>query len=303
MRYAEGAWERIGPAPAVDDAFLDLHLAPWPELRRRRWSVLGGGLRHVNLRSEDVVARIAVLPGSSVKKEGTLLRRMAGRVRVPRVVGESRTVLLLEHVPHEELPATADAAARAGEALRRVHDLPAERGGIVGDDGTVTEPFDDVLAALLAWGEPGLGAGADAGRRLGPLADRVRRAWRGTRPALAAACARPTFLHGDFKPANVKWLPTERDVLVLDWEFAWHGPAWMDVGQFLRWEGDGPVADAFLRAAVPGSDAREVRRVAALLDLFNLVGLLDRAGSAPVRERDLLGRIRATLEEEEKDRK
>jgi aminoglycoside phosphotransferase (APT) family kinase protein len=137
----------------------------------------------------------------------------------------------------------------------------------------------------------------DAGRRLGPLAGRVRALLDAERPALLEAGAAPCLLHADFKPANVKWLPREREVLLLDWEFAWSGPPLFDLGQFLRWDVPPPFADALAASyeAAGGTLRPGWRRTAELLDLFNLVGLLDHPTAMPVRDADLLARVERTL--------
>jgi aminoglycoside phosphotransferase (APT) family kinase protein len=105
------------------------------------------------------------------------------------------------------------------------------------------------------------------------------------------------LVHSDFKPTNIKWLPEVQDVLVLDWEFAWSGPGLFDLGQMLRWDPSAAFAAGlecgYRRAG--GVLAADWRRLAELLDLFNLVGLLDDDGPRPRRHADLLARIDATL--------
>jgi aminoglycoside phosphotransferase (APT) family kinase protein len=106
------------------------------------------------------------------------------------------------------------------------------------------------------------------------------------------------LVHSDYKPANVKWLPDERDVLVLDWEFAWAGPPLLDAGMILRW-GAPPAFVSGLACGYRASGGELPdgwRRTADLLDLFNLVGLLAMETSDPVREGDLLRRIEETLQ-------
>ena len=124
----------------------------------------------------------------------------------------------------------------------------------------------------------------------------MRRAWGAGHAALERACASAAFVHGDFKPANLKWLPATAEVLVLDLEFAWAGPALMDVGQLLRWDVPAAFTEAFATAYVAGGGRLPDgwRRTADLLDLFNVVGLLDHAGDLPTRDADLLARARRT---------
>jgi aminoglycoside/choline kinase family phosphotransferase len=254
------------------------------------------------VRVGDVVARLAVAADHDLGKEAAAHARLAGRVRVPRVLDldPDARVMLLEFVAHEPLPATAEAGAAVGRVAAAVHGLrfptwgffaPGAPSGVLRPEPTHPTALD----ALLAWADGAL-AGA-AGAHLGPaLVAAVRRAWGAGHAALERACASAAFVHGDFKPANLKWLPATGEVLVLDLEFAWAGPALMDVGQLLRWDVPAAFTEAFATAYVAGGGRLPDgwRRTADLLDLFNVVGLLDHAGDLPTRDADLLARARRT---------
>lgn len=198
-------------------------------------------------------------------------------------------------MPHAPLPPTRRAGARVGAAAARIHAITFAQAGFLDASLAVAEPFDaGALAGLRAWAD-GLLEG-DAGARLGAArVAAVRRAWDARAAELAAACAQPALVHSDYKPTNVRWLPEEEEALVLDWEFAWSGPALLDVGMMLRWRPPEPFVGG-LAAGLRGGGAALVddwRRLAELLDLFNLVGLLARAGGR--RSADLLARVDATL--------
>ena len=295
LPYAESGWERSVELPASTTAFVEEILARWPELAGEPHLVLGGGLRTLHLRFGARVARIALAPENDLRKEAALLRLVAPHVCVPRVLDGDERVLLLEYVPHVELPATVQAAKRVGRAAAKIHAHRFERSGILDGDLGIPAPFPSALEGLRAWGEEVL-AGR-AGERLGTRAAEVRALWRKSETMLHAACAQPSLVHADFKPANVKWLPDENDVLVLDWEFAWSGPALMDIGQFLRWGAPGPFVAALVRSyretggELPGG----WRRTGELLDLFNLVGMLGEQGERPIKQADLLRRVEETL--------
>jgi aminoglycoside phosphotransferase (APT) family kinase protein len=295
LSYPEPQWERSVACPAIDDAFLDAHLSGRPELRRRRWTPLPGGLRHAMLRSDDLVLRVALSAEQDLAREAAVLRHVASSVRVPRVVDAWEGALVLEHVAHEELPASDEAGRAAGRAAARLHRTRYERSGFLDASLRVPSPFPGALRGLLDWaGEALRGA---SGRALGDVAAEVSALWRAHAPALETACAAPALVHADFKAANVKWLPRERDVLLLDWEFAWAGPPLMDLGQMLRWEEPPP----FRRGLEEGYRGEGGvlpdgwRRTAEALDLFALVGLLDASEGKPTRVRDLVRRIRATV--------
>lgn len=292
----ESGWERSLEVPASREARIREAVARWPELAAHEPEVLQGGLRSLNVRFGRRVVRMALAPKHDLRKEAALLRLVRPEVRVPEVLDGDEHALLLEYVPHEELQANARAARAVGRAAARIHARGFEQSGFLDGDLAIPEPFPGALEGLGAWADELL-AGR-AGERLGELADKVREVWERSASLLRAACARPALVHADFKPFNVKWVPSESDVLVLDWEFAWAGPPLMDVGQFLRWGAPGAFVAGFVRAyRDEGGELPDGwRRTAELLDLFHLVGMLGEEGERPVRRRDLLARVQATLQ-------
>jgi hypothetical protein len=291
----ELSWGRSVPLPEVTPEFLEEHLADWPDLASREWGVLGGGLRSLNLRSGELVLRIA-LEGDALQKEAALLRWLEPQIRVPRLLRSSERALLMEHVPHAPLPATEEAGRRVGAAIARIQSRTFDRAGMLGPDLRVVEPFVTGLSGLRDWAERLL-EGA-AGARLGPERGRaLRRLWDAHEGAMVAASSQPVLVHSDFKPTNVKWLPTEQDVLVLDWEFAWSGPALFDLGMMFRWEPPELFVEGVLASLHDaGIDAGpNARRLAELFDVFNLVGFLGDERDRPKRYRDVLDRVDRTL--------
>src|SRR5262245_21045895 len=243
LPWADAAWERSVALPPDLDALCSPHERRWPDLSGKPREVLGGGLRSLNVRvGSDRVVRLALAEEHDLEKEAALLRLVSPDVRVPRLLDAAPRALLLEHVPHEDLPAAVDVAARVGRAAARIHAHRFERSGMLDGDLRVREPFPTAWDALRGWAEAAIAR--SAGRRLGDRAARVVAAWEAEGTALRAACASPRLVHADFKPANVKWIPGEREVLVLDWEFAWAGPPLADLGQFLRWGAPEPFVAA-----------------------------------------------------------
>lgn len=297
LSYPEAAWERSVAVPATGDALLSTCLAPWPDLGARPRRTLSGGLRAWNLLlGDDVVARLALAPDHDLVKERALLDAMHGVVRVPRVLDGDARILLLEHVPHEELPATEEVGEAVGRAAAAIHARRFPTWGFLDAALARSTPTPRALDALRAHAEDALRAGA--GPRLGALADGVRAALDAEAAALDASCSPAVLVHADFKPANLKWVPAERAVLVLDWEFAWAGPALFDVGQLFRWDVAAPFERGFVRAyrGAGGGLPSEWRRVADAWDLVNLVGLLAAPGDHPIRDRDCVRRVRRTLD-------
>jgi aminoglycoside phosphotransferase (APT) family kinase protein len=140
------------------------------------------------------------------------------------------------------------------------------------------------------------GAASPAGDRT--IAERIGRFIDERRDEYHRDAEGPVLLHGDFKVSNLFWVPAANAPLVLDWEFAYSGPALMDVGQLFRWEPSEIFARAFAASyrghggTLPDGDWR---RAAASFDLVNLCGLLERAEPGSRRAIDVREGIVRTL--------
>jgi len=288
LRYAESEWERSTARPAIDEAFVHHHLGPWPELLDQPWTVLSGGLRSVHLRVGDVVARVDPQGSGSLRKEAALHRLVAADVRVPRVLDANESVLLMENVTHEELPASEQAGERVGRSAAAIHAHGFEHSGFFDENLEIAAPFASAYDGLRAWGEEQL-----ANERLAPWRVRIDAVWKAAEQRLRETSQDPVLVHADFKPANVKWLAEEEDVVVFDWEFAWSGPALMDLGQMIRWD----VPEAFTRGLERGYGnlPKDWKQLAELFDLFNMVTFVADGEGRPLRTRDAMARIEKTL--------
>jgi Ser/Thr protein kinase RdoA (MazF antagonist) len=241
------------------------------------------------VRIGDVVARIDRAARGTLRKEAALLRRVAGAgVRVPRVLGASDRVLLLEYVDHAELPDSEHAGECVGRAAAAIHAHRFGCAGFLDAQLQIPEPFSSAYDGLRAWGEEQL-----AHERLAPWRQRVRAAWDKAEARMREVSEDPVLVHADFKPANVKWVPAEQGVVVFDWEFTWSGPALMDLGQMLRWGVPAPFARGLERGY--GDLPRDWQRLGELFDLFNLVAFVADGSTRPIRTRDAITRIEATL--------
>jgi aminoglycoside phosphotransferase (APT) family kinase protein len=291
----EDTWERSVALPTIDRAWLGHAFAGLdPDLAAREWTVLAGGLRSVNLKSGDLVARIAVGDTANVHREAALLRHVAARVCVPEVIDVSDTVLLMRFVPHGPLPASTEVGRAVGATAAAIHSTHFAAAGMLDEALQVREPWSSVLDGLREHVDMLLNGGA--GRRLGARAQAIRARWDRHAARMYEAARHSVLVHSDFKPTNVKWTHAAR-VLVLDWEFAWSGPALFDVGQLLRWDPPPAFTEGFAAGylAEGGTLPEDWRTTAMLFDLFNLVFFANDEAIRPIRDRDVLARIDRTL--------
>lgn len=288
----ERAWERPPQVDADDPA----------DVVRRRLGptsasveLLPGGFANLNVRvGADRVLRVYLRDPAVRPKEALLLRRGWRSLRVPAVLDEGDDFLLLERVAHGPLLATAEHGAAVGRALAELHQVRFDVAGHLGRDLTVVEPFPCAVSALRAHVDDLLEG--PAGALMHDFAAPLRAFLAERADRLRASAGPPVLLHGDFKASNLHWTTDER-LLVLDWEFAWAGPALMDVGQLARWAPPDAFCEAFAASyrGAGGALPHEWRRDAAAFDLANLVGLLASAPAGSRRALDVRGRIAETL--------
>jgi len=289
LRYAESGWERAKDLPSIDEDYLRPLLEPWPDLVGQAWSVLSGGLRGIHIRIGDIVARIDADGHGSLPVEAEIHRRLADDIRTPRLLGSSDRVLLLEYIGHEELPGSEHAGECVGRAAAAIHACEFAKSGFFDAQLKIPAPFASAYDGLRAWGELQLAENA-----LAPWRERVYSVLDDNEERMREVSSQPVLTHADFKPANVKWMPAENDVVVLDWEFAWSGPALMDLGQMIRWG----APDEFARglAAGYGELPDDWQRLGELFDLFNMLGFIADGANRPLRTRDAVARLEKTLD-------
>jgi Ser/Thr protein kinase RdoA (MazF antagonist) len=262
--------------------------------------------------AERQVVRIHARNPGRAEVDGALLRLVRGLLPVPEVLevrpasGEMPALLVTSYLPGVRgdllLPdlddeALATVGRHVGGLVAALGSMPLLRpGDLVGPDLRI-EPWD-LPDGLPGWVQAHLPALAhwsyDEKAALGDLAADAQE--------LLDTVARTCLVHSDLNPKNLLVDPVTLEVTgLLDWEFAHAGHPFTDLGNVLRFEGDGrwqPYADAVLAAyqerhGTPPEPARDLARAA---DLWALVDLAARRGSNPVAERaeDLLrARVRS----------
>jgi aminoglycoside phosphotransferase (APT) family kinase protein len=246
--------------------------------------LLSGGLANLNLDLGDGrVLRLYLRDAASIPREVALMRTPWRHLRVPAVLDHGHDHVLMERVPHTPTLGTAEHGRALGRALAEVHARRFDTAGFLTEDArSIATPFASVTDAFSEYVQ-GLEPLEPALRDTLTARLDADRAW---------LDADPVLLHGDFKASNLHACADGDLPLVLDWEFAYAGPALMDIGQLFRWGAPDAFADAFASAYTAGGRALpgDWRSRAARADAVNLAGLLARSepGSARaqvVRER------------------
>lgn len=288
LHNPERAWARTAGLVRWDESEIERRIGPVSG----RIELLSGGLANLNLHVEGKgVLRIYRSELGAPRKEAQLLSLPWQRLRVPRVMQEGPDFLLLEHVPHSPLHDGEKQGWAVGAALAEIHARRYPQAGLLSPKLVVSHSLGPELESLEQHARERL---QRAGRaELGPALQR--------RLAPARASLREleqpfVLLHSDFKVSNLHWTPAEQ-LLVLDWETAYAGPALLDIGQLLRWEPPGPFVGAFARAYQEhgGHLPRDWRQHAEAFDALNLASLLGGSEPGSRRAREVEARLQQTL--------
>lgn len=249
---------------------------------------LSGGLANQTFRlGTDRVLRLYLRDKDVMTKEVALLTHPWESFRTPQVYDQGDDYLILEYVAHGALENTAQQGRAVGAALAEIHRFPADQSGFFDDNFRVVKPLGDFVPGAIDYLDTLLAKKTDI-----PLLNGLKTLLVNARDTLAPFTQEAVRLHGDFKPSNLHW--TEHDqLLILDWEFTYAGPALMDVGQLARWGMPEPFRNAFeiTYRENGGQLDPQWRPVAEQLDIINLAGLLAASERNSVRHADLESRI------------
>lgn len=253
-------WQRGTPALEVDDGRLgDVLMAVFPGARLRSATPLSGGLANTNLRLSfagepgDLVLRLYQRDPGQMAKEAAIAGRLRDRVPVaafvhvepdPAPLGAPFALLRwVDGVTMDSVLPALDQAAldglgeTLGRLLATIHGERFGRSGFLDGNLNVVEPFVPGGAGLIAFCAEAM-ADDLVRRRLGKERCRALMAhvedhahgldqWRGS----------PCLTHADFGGSNilVKQADGVFDVAaVLDWEFAFAGSPFFDLGNLTR---------------------------------------------------------------------
>jgi hypothetical protein len=313
----EREWKRAVQLATLDRREVERRIGP----TQASLELLSGGQANINVRvGADRVLRIYRRDRDARAREQWLLQRAWQSFVTPTIhdAGDGRRndadgkrndadddFLVLDYIAHGPLLAIAEHGDAVGRALAEIHQTRFGASGLLTvRPGArhleaeaaldVSAPFGDVAEAFRKHARAELERAPWLDDGLRSAVDDLLRA---NADALRREAASPVLLHGDFKASNLHWTSDDQ-LLVLDWEFAYAGPALMDIGQLLRWSPPSPFVDAFANgyAAHGGVLPSGWKRLAEIFDLVNLAGLATNADDRSARARDITRRLAATTQ-------
>jgi aminoglycoside phosphotransferase (APT) family kinase protein len=322
----KSGWKTAAPPPPLSAATVEALLAGWRGSRRvADVRPLEGGLRNRNYRVQFTDSRNAFVlrffdrDPTACAKEAAVLALVHGEVPVPDVLhieanGRDEfppflVATFIEGVSLRELKrrgdsrAIGEAAYDVGRVLARIGRRKFDRSGLL----TPTLAIDSgVFEGMTASGlveyfaqSPVFQQRVDA-----PLRERLKE-WTRASEELFSEPPGATLVHGDYNAANILVRETNRGWIVaaiLDWEFAFAGTVWCDVGNMLRYErADRPRFEPhFSRGCIDGglSMPDDWRERARLADLPALCDLLTRPAAPDAVVDDVRSLISATVSSE-----
>ena len=270
----ERVWTRA-PTASIERDEVERRIGPTSDALE----LLAGGLVNLNIRvGRDRVLRIfrgldsgtVFRDASVVGKEAALASRDWRSFCTPKVLARGPDFLVYEYVEHAPLSEAHGAAV--GHALAEIHATTYAATGFLGDDLALVRPFEDDDFTPRMYGHSALA-------EVGPLFDvelsaRIAAFLDADPVAARNAVDVPVLTHSDFKASNIHWAMTGMP-LVLDWESAWAGSRYIDIGQLLRWHPPERFVRDFAAAYVDGGGilVDDWRRFAETVDLGSLIGL------------------------------
>lgn len=190
-------------------------------------------------------------------KEGVLLRDILQR-------GEERQI--------------AKVAESVGSVLACIHSHTFECPGFFSKDLSIATPFNMNTNEYFSFISESLDNGA-TGHWLGAeVTEQVRKFCESHRSLLSEIHEPPVLVHSDFNGLNLLMIekPNGFEVsAVLDWEFAFSGRRYVDIGNMLRYEHDNSLFERHFIEAYGGSGGFLDENWALLSKLEDLIALCD----------------------------
>lgn len=187
-------------------------------------------------------------------------------------------VLLRDILQRGEESQIAKVAESVGSVLARIHSHTFECPGFFAGDLTIANPFNMDENEYYSFISESLD-NESTGHWLGAeVTEKVRSFCESHRSLLSEIHEPPVLVHSDFNGLNLLMIekPNGFEVsAVLDWEFAFSGRRYVDIGNMLRYEHDNSLFERHFIKAYRGSGGFLDENWALLSKLEDLIALCD----------------------------
>ncbi|UNK15788.1 phosphotransferase [Paenibacillus sp. N3/727] len=176
-----------------------------------------------------------------------------------------------------------EAAESVGDILARIHSHTFDCPGFLAGDLTIANPFNMGVDEFYTFISESLDGGA-TGYWLGAEATKMVRSFCVSHRSLLSEIHEPSVLvHSDFNGLNILMLDSPNGIelsAVLDWEFAFSGRRYVDIGNMLRYEHENSLFERHFIKAYQNSGGflnEDWVQLSKLEDLIALCYLLNRS--------------------------
>ncbi|MFD1356731.1 phosphotransferase family protein [Fictibacillus halophilus] len=317
-------WERSRPVQLLEMQELEWMLQSFmPGKKLEAFYLLGGGYSNTNYKLQvETLGDPLVLRVSSEKLckfENSLHSRLQQNLPVPEIYFseshgdrsfsfmEWRTGSQLKEVMYQgERNAVKQAAFSVGYWLSQIRKHTFTESGFLNENLDVCEPVKITPDTFLAFMEEFLIKGKTG---LWIEKEMTAAVWdyaRKNKHFLKDIDVEPALVHSDYNGLNILASKNNEPcevTAIIDWEFAFAGPVYVDIGNMLRYENFRYYADfelAFIEGLEFGGIKlhKEWKRIAKLVDLIALCSLLNNQHGGENRIKDIKQLISQTLKYE-----
>lgn len=317
----ETAWERRNKIYKTDhEAIVKIFKEAGIQKRLEKYEPLSGGLGntsykvHLEGSSEIFVLRIYTGENSNWNKENGIFKMLQNEVPVPQLVYASNDKKIipksfsifkyikghtLAQLIHNGYKPQKELTENIGEKLSLIHQHEYEKTGFLSKDIAAVIQEEPLSTWIEKYAIDPLMNGP-ARNRIRP--DKIKKiiTFLEKNSSLFDQPFPSVLLHGDFKPTNL--LINDNDELagIMDWEFAFSGPYFFDIGQILRYEDELPgnfynhFFNGYQRIS-KYSIQKDWLKLSKLADMVNLIGFLNLIEERPKLFKDVRLLIKKTI--------
>jgi len=187
---------------------------------------------------------------------------------------------------------------KIGKTLSSIHSISFDKAGIFASGLSLNPAFEEGSSPYYQYINEHLTEDATVWKRMGTqLAENVLRfidEYQNYFPVIGKG---GVLVHSDFKPVNLLW-NKNKQITVLDWEFAHSGDGLMDFGILLRHYQEFPLDIDQLKKGYEGGGGvlrGDWIQQARITDIVNIVQLLDSPADRPKLYQELLESVNTTI--------